>query len=53
MREMLSELKKHYELILFTASQSDYANKVIDVIEKDEKYFDHRLVHDDCLLSKN
>jgi len=42
-------LKKNFELILFTSGQKDYANKVIDLIEKDEKFFDYRLTQDNCL----
>ena len=36
-------MKKIYEIILFTFSPKDYADAIVDVIEKDEKYFEHKL----------
>ena len=39
----LEKMKKIYEIILFTFSPDDYADAIIDVIEKDEKYFEHKL----------
>jgi len=53
LRDMLRQLKQDFELILFTSGQRDYANKIIDLIEKDEKFFDFRLTKDDCLHCKN
>ena len=41
--DFLKNVKKYYELIIFTAATEDYANPIIDAIEKDEKYFEHRL----------
>ena len=39
----LEKMKKIYEIILFTFSPNDYADSIIDVIEKDEKYFEYKL----------
>ena len=39
----LDKMKKIYELILFTFSSPEYANPIIKLIEKDEKYFEHIL----------
>ena len=39
----LDRMKKIYELILFTFSSPEYANPIIKLIEKDEKYFEHIL----------
>ena len=36
-------IKKYYELIIFTAATQDYADPIINAIEKEEKYFEHRL----------
>ena len=36
-------IKYKFELIIFTAATQDYADPIINAIEKDEKYFDHRL----------
>ena len=52
MKEMLSQLKQHFELILFTSAAKDYGNLAIDIMEKDEKYFDFRLFKDDLLPVK-
>jgi Dullard-like phosphatase family protein len=41
--EFLRTIKENYELIIFTAATQDYADPIINAIEKDEKFFDHRL----------
>ena len=41
--EFLKTIKEDYELIIFTAATQDYADPIINAIEKDEKFFDHRL----------
>ena len=41
--DFLRSVKKYYELVIFTAATEDYANPIINAIEKDEKFFDHRL----------
>ena len=41
--DFLKNIKKDFELIIFTAATQDYADPIINAIEKDEKYFDHRL----------
>ena len=41
--EFLRTIKEDYELIIFTAATQDYADPIINAIEKDEKFFDHRL----------
>jgi TFIIF-interacting CTD phosphatase-like protein len=41
---MLKELRKHFELILFTSSSRIYCDGILkNVIESKEKYFDHKL----------
>ena len=39
----LDRMKKIYEIILFTFSPTEYASPIIELIEKDEKYFEHKL----------
>ena len=39
LRHMLRTLSQHFELILYTSSESDYASAVIDAIEGDESFF--------------
>ena len=37
----LEEVSQLYELIVFTNSEKEYADSVIEAIEKDRTYFDH------------
>jgi TFIIF-interacting CTD phosphatase-like protein len=47
--EVLRELKKHFEIILFTSSSKMYCDLLIDsTIEKDEKFFDFKLYGQHC-----
>ena len=44
LKEVLRELKNHFELILFTSSSKIYCDGILkNVIECDEKFFDHKL----------
>lgn len=45
---LLENLYKKYELILFTASHSSYANVVLDYLDPDKKLFQHRLFREHC-----
>ena len=47
--EFLDYAYEHFELIVFTASETDYANAILNYIEKDKKYFIKRLYRDSCL----
>ena len=38
------------ELIIFTSSNKNYADKIIDEIEKNKKYFKKRLYRENCVL---
>ena len=39
MYEFLNELKKYYDLCIFTASQESYAKTVLEQIDPKNKYF--------------
>ena len=41
--EFLEEIGKFYELIIFTTGTQEYADLLIDAVEEDKIYFDHRL----------
>ena len=45
----LEELSKYYQIIVFTASHSAYANKVIDNLDPQKQYIKHRLFREDCV----
>ena len=47
--ECLKELKRHYDLIVFTASHPYYANTVIDILDPDKTLFSARLFRENCI----
>jgi Dullard-like phosphatase family protein len=51
--EFLDEVGKYYELILFTTATQDYADVLIDAIEEDQIYFDHRLYREHAVIIGN
>jgi len=46
--DILKELSSYYEIIVFTASQSCYANVVIDHLDPKGQYIQHRLFREHC-----
>ena len=38
-KEMLEEVNKYYEVVVFTASHKWYADKILDYIDPENKYF--------------
>ena len=51
--EFLDEMDKYYELIIFTGSIDDYANLLIDAIEENKIYFEHRLFREHIIIIDN
>ena len=49
----LNEMSKIFELIIFTAATQDYADPILDIIEKKKKYFDMRLYRQHTILMNN
>jgi len=47
--EFIAECAKHYELVVFTASLSEYANPVIDTLDKN-RLIKHRLFRESCVF---
>lgn len=47
-REFLEKMSQKFELIIFTASLEDYANKVIDYLDPENKLISHRLFRQHC-----
>lgn len=41
--EFLEELKNIYEIVIFTAGTKEYADKILNCIDKDREYFKYRL----------
>jgi len=50
--ECLEELSKYFEIIVFTASHSCYANVVLDYLDPEGKYIHHRLFRDSCVTTE-
>ena len=51
--EFLEEIGKYYELIVFTTATQDYADLLIDAVEEDKIYFDHRLYREHAVIIDN
>lgn len=47
-QEILRNLSRNFEIIVFTASHSCYANVVLDKLDPDGKYIQHRLFREHC-----
>jgi len=50
--EFITECAKLYELVIFTASLSEYANPVIDTLDK-KGLIKHRLFRESCVFHEN
>ena len=48
--EFLDFASKYFDLCVFTASDQDYADAIINYIEKDKKYFKLRLYRNNCIF---
>jgi Dullard-like phosphatase family protein len=51
--EFLEEMKKNYELIIFTSATSEYADPLLSAIEKNKKYFDYKLYRQHTIIYNN
>ena len=51
--EFLNEVVKYYELIIFTGATEDYANLLIDAIDENKSYFEHRLYRQHMIILDN
>jgi len=49
--EILRELGKYYEIMVFTASHSCYANVVLDFLDPHEELIHHRLFRESCVVT--
>ena len=48
-QKMLIEVNKYYEVAVFTASHKWYANVILDHIDPQNKFFQHRLYRESCI----
>ena len=50
--KFLKQTSEHYEIVIFTASQSYYANEVLNIIDPSNELISFRLFHDHCYRTK-
>lgn len=48
-KEILEHLSPYFEILIFTASHSCYANPVIDYLDPENKYVSKRLFRENCM----
>lgn len=47
--EFLDTVSKHFEVVIFTASQKVYAETLLDILDRDRKFIKHRIYRDSCV----
>ena len=50
--EFLHQMKQIYELVLFSLGTKEYVDAVLNIIEKNEKFFDHVLYRQHAIFEK-
>lgn len=48
-REFLEEMSIHFEVVIFTASMIEYAEKVVDFLDPEKKYISYICSRDQCV----
>lgn len=48
-QETLEFVNKHFEVVVFTASHKWYADVILDYIDPENKYIQHRLYREHCI----
>jgi CTD small phosphatase-like protein 2 len=48
-KECLETVNKHYEVVCFTASHKWYADVILDYIDPEKKYIQHRFYREHCI----
>ncbi len=53
LNKFLTEISKIYEIILFTSAKQEYADSILDSIDKNKTFFDKRLYRQHTILINN
>ena len=51
--QSLVQIKKYYELVIFTTAEPEYAGPIINALEYYQKYFDYRLFRSHTIIIDN
>lgn len=51
--EILEKMSKDFEIIIFTASHSCYANVILDHLDPKKQYIQHRLFRESCVHTQD
>ena len=46
----LEQMSRHYEIVIFTASQKVYAETLLNILDHERRFIRHRLFRDSCVL---
>lgn len=50
LRDFMEAVARHFEIIIFTASQSIYAEQLLNVLDPKRKVFRHRVFRESCVF---
>ena len=53
LHEFLRTMKHYYELVLFSFGTKEYVDPIVDIIEKNEKFFEYKLYRQHATLYRN
>ena len=49
-KKFIKKLSNYYEIVIFTAADSCYANTILNIIDPESKYITARLFRDSCIM---
>jgi CTD small phosphatase-like protein 2 len=50
--ELLKELSKLYEIVIFTAVEKCYADAILDLLDPEKKYISYRIYRENCIIKE-